>query len=148
MKSSLALTLSNGAATRYEDFCFDSFFEADGIPYGVNAAGIWRLDDPGGHVDARVDLGRLDFGTSKRKHLPAIWLEAASPKPLAVVVSCPQGRFDYKTREAYPEMRTRRVDCGKGLRANFYDIAIGNICGAPFALINVEAGADAQQRRI
>ncbi|MDR3159946.1 MAG: hypothetical protein LBU11_13300 [Zoogloeaceae bacterium] len=144
----ISMSLPHLAVTRYEDYAFTSFFERAGVPYGVNERGVWRLDDAKGRVAARVDFGKLDFGGLKLKCLVALYLESASPKPLAVGVGCSQGRFEYLARNAGEELRARRVDCGRGLRGTAYDLELVNPRGESFTLACVEALLATGNRRI
>jgi hypothetical protein len=144
----LTTLISSGASTRYEDFPFNSFFELNGIPYGVADDGLYRLDDKHAPVDARIDFGRTDFGTGQFKRLRNVWLGVACDIPMALEVSNPHGFFVYEARRGDPKLQQQRVDCGLGLRANWYDLILFNQDGAEFELASLEANVETLKRRI
>jgi hypothetical protein len=54
----------------------------------------------------------------------------------------------YEARSSAAEMRIQRVDPGRGLRANWYDLSIYNTEGADFTLASVSFAPVASGRRI
>jgi len=138
------LNLENNAATRYEGLPITSTAQG----YVTMPDGLYRLAGAG-EVDAHVDLGKKDFGGENLKHLPACYLGAASDTPMELRVTTPDHEdYRYEARSCSTDMRIQRVDPGKGLRANWYDLAIYNTEGSDFTLASVSFAPVASGRRI
>lgn len=139
------LNLENNAATRYTGYGFTS----TSGDYGTKADGIYELSATG-KVDASVNLGKENFGAEEKKALPAIYLGVQSETPMMVTVTTPKdGSYDYTARSCNgDDLELHRVDPGKGLRANWYDLTISNTDGSDFTLASVSFAAAASTRRI
>lgn len=138
------LNLENGAATRYEDWPVSSSSRG----YATMPDGLYLLSGSG-KVDANVDLGKTDFGSENLKAMPACYLGAASDTPMELRVTTPdQEDYRYEARSSSTELRIQRVDPGKGLRANWYDLSIYNTEGSDFTLASVSFAPVASGRRI
>lgn len=138
------LNLENNAATRYEGWPVTS--SARG--YATLPDGIYLLDGTGA-VDAHVDLGREDFGSENMKALPACYLGVSSDAPMELRVTTPDHEdYRYDARTSSTELRIQRVDPGRGLRANWYDLSLYNTEGSEFTLASVSFAPVASGMRI
>jgi hypothetical protein len=142
------LNVERMAATRYTNFDFTSLSGA----YGTKADGLYELagtDDNGTNIDWRIDLGKQDFGVENLKHLPAVYVGAASDEPLILVVTLPDGtEYEYPARSCSDAIEIHRVDLGKGLWENWYGLALKNERGSSVTLASVSFAPVASGRRI
>jgi len=136
------VNLENMAATQYMGFDFTSISGE----YGTAPDGIYKLNDTGA-VSYVVRFGRENFGTEALKHLPAAYLGVDSEEPMQLRVQLP-GDIDYtySARSSGTETKIQRVDPGKGLRANWYDLSL--IGESDFTLASVSFAPVASTRRI
>lgn len=138
------VNLENGATTQYANYPVIS--ESRG--YGLTTGGLYSLAGTGA-VDAHVSLGKNAFGTEAQKHLPACYLGVASETPMELRVTTPDDEdYRYEARSCDAAMRLQRVDPGKGLRANWYDLSLYNTEGSDFTLASVSFAPAASGRRI
>ncbi len=138
------LNLENNAATQYTDWPATSYSRGN----ITTATGLFEVDGTGS-VDAHISLGKNDFGAENLKHLPACYLGVSSDTPMELRVKTPDGtEFRYEARSSATEMRIQRVDPGKGLRANWYDLSLHNTDGSTFTLASVSFAPVASGRRI
>ena len=136
------VNLDTKAATRYADYGFDSISGA----FATKSDGIYQIDTDD-EVEWSVSLGRQDFGSETFKHLPAVYLGVACEVPLTLRVQTPdEVDFSYTARGAGPDLQMQRVDPGKGLRANWFDLQLSGL--DPFTLASVSFAAPASPRRI
>lgn len=135
------LNLDNRATTSYSDFDLSSVSGR----YATKVDGIYDLAG-NGHVPYSAELGRFNFGSEALKSLPAVYVGAASEDPMQLRVKTTGGDFTYQARFCSSELEIHRIDPGKGLRANWYDLSlIGN---ADFTLASVSFAPVASTRRI
>lgn len=134
------MNLDTKAATRY-DWTFTSTSGA----YGTKSDGLYLMEGTG-DVAWSVDFGKENFGSEQKKRLPAIYLGCASERPIKVRVKTPQHDFTYTARSCSDELKEHRVDPGKGLQANWFNLSIEESCD--FTLASVSFAPVASNRRI
>lgn len=144
------VNLENKAATQYTW----GIASASGR-YGTRADGIYSMDgedDAGEPIESLVGLGRQDFGAEEIKRLPAVYVGAICEQPLQLRVVCdgPGGMMDYgySARTSSDSLRNHRIDPGKGLVANWFDLSLSNITGADFSIASIAFAPIASTRRI
>ena len=138
------MNIERMAATQYADYDFTSMSGN----YATGAAGFYDLDSTGA-VDAHVSLGKNDFGIENLKRLPACYLGASSDTPMELRVTTPDDEdYQYDARSCGTDIRIHRVDPGKGLYSNWYDLALYNTEGSDFTLASVSFAPVASGRRI
>ena len=138
------MNLDRGATTQYVGFDFNSFAGE----YGLKSDGLYALSGGTG-VDAVIGLGKTDFGSEELKHLPAAYLGVDAPEPMVLVVSVPNGmNYSYTARSSGEDLQIQRIDPGRGLRANWYDLSVYNTEGSDFTLASVSFAPVASGRRI
>lgn len=138
------MNLENSAVSRYVDYDLTSVSGS----FSTKTDGLYLLT--GDHaIDAHIDLGKDDFGDSSLKRLPALYLGVSSETPMELRVTTPEHEdYRYEARSCAEEMRIQRVDPGKGLRSNWYDLSIYNTDGSNFTLAAVSFAPLASVRRI
>lgn len=137
------VNLGTGATTRYDGFNFTSY----NATHGTKADGLYVIGADVA-VDASIDLGNENFGVEQEKRMPAIYLGASSEQPLVVTVGAVGGTaYDYPARSSSETLDVHRVDPGKGLRGNWFNIVIENN-GDEFKLASVSFAPVASNRRI
>lgn len=144
--TTFCINKTTGATTSLTGYSFNSMFKAsDGKYYGVKADGIYLLE---GKADASVDLGDVGFGTSAEKRMSAAYAGCQSSEPLVLEVTQCGDTYEYPARNAPDCLDVVRFDLGRGLRANYYGIAVKNQSGADFTIDSVELLAAPTSRRI
>ena len=138
------MNLDRGATTQYVGFDFNSFAGE----YGLKADGLYALTG-GGDVPWLVDCGKQDFDDEHKKHMPAIYLGAASSEPLSVRIQTEEGDdYTYSARSCSDTLQMHRVDPGKGLRSNWFELSLLSETGIDFTLASVSFAPVASGRRI
>ena len=136
------VNLETKALTTYSDWDFTSVSGN----YGTKADGIYLLNTTG-DVPWSVGFGKQDFGAENLKHLPAVYLGINSDEPVTLTVGLPDGTtYDYDARSSSTDMQIQRVDPGKGLRANWFDLTLSGT--SDFTLASVSFAPTASTRRI
>lgn len=136
--------LDSYATTQYTGYAFTSISGT----YATGPAGIYDLAATGAQ-DAHISLGKEDFGSENLKHLHACYLGVASETPMELRVSTPDDEdYRYEARSSSTSMRIQRIDPGKGLRANWYDLSLYNTEGSDFTLASVSFAPAKSGRRI
>lgn len=139
-----SMNLENKAVTTYDDWAFTS---ASG-KYGTKLDGIYQIDTAD-VVSATVSFGKHDFGSEMRKTMPAVYLGAKSGAALNMRIKTPEGMdYTYQARSFSTDLQLHRVDPGKGLRANWFDLELTNTAGGDFTLATVSFAPTETTRRI
>lgn len=138
------MNLENGAITRYENYGVVSISRG----YGTTVDGLYLLSGTSA-VDSTIDLGKENFGAENKKVLLAAYIGAASSEPLVLSVTIPDGtEYEYPARSCSDTIEIHRIDVGKGLRENWYGLALRNDRGSSFTLASVSFAPVASGRRI
>lgn len=146
-----SVNAETGASAAYEDYPFNSFATFGGRHFGAASDGIYELvggDDAGAPIQAHMNLGKRNFGSSMLKAMPYAYLGVASDGLMVVRVTTEGASYTYKARAASAEMQTQRVDFGRGLRANYFTLELMNEDGADFDLDAIELAVTPLTRRI
>lgn len=117
-----SLNVENRALTRYDDWDFTSLSKT----YGTKADGLYQIVPEASEViQWSIDLGKHNFGTETLKHLPATYVGAASDAAVTLDVLTPTGdTYSYDARSYSDGLEVHRIDPGKGLRFNWYGLAL------------------------
>jgi len=125
-------------------------FSLNGKLFGIAPDGLYQLNGAG--TDAEVYTGLLDLKSQKIKHVPNIYITAASEQPMRVAVnSVSQGEevFEYEARPSTVETPApTRVKLGKGLRSTYFGVVIGNTGAAKTQVGDVSFVVAETDRRI
>lgn len=145
------VNVDTAAAWRYEGYGFNSFFKRDESYYGVAEDGVYLLegdDDAGADIDARLDTGRSNFGESKTKTLPSVYLAVASEDAMVLRVEADGQEYFYEARSSSADLKNHRVDVGRGLEGAHWSFSVLNKDGADFDLASLEFVPIVNKRRI
>jgi hypothetical protein len=143
------------AASEYQNYSFNSFSKIGQVYYGAKDDGIYRLGgatDDGEPINALVQSGLMDFGTSHYKSIPAVYLGVMSDGALALrVVTTEQG---VRTENWYSSninndlAASDRIVLGKGLRSRYWEFTLTNVDGADFDVHQIEMIPVVLERRL
>lgn len=145
------VNLDNAATSQYDDYAFNSFFTRDGRHYGVAEDGIYLLegdDDAGAPIQALAELGLSDFGTSRAKLVPSLYLGVASTGAMVVKVVADGQEYYYTARSSSTDLKNHRVDTGRGLKGVNWSFTVLNQNGGDFDLASIEFVPLETKRRI
>lgn len=139
-----------GASSQYENYGFNSFYEDDGKYYGVADDGIYLLDgstDEGFDIDALVEFARSDFGLSKKKTVPNVYLGVSSTNKVLLKVEADGRSYTYEASSSSEVLKTHRVTTGKGLNGNYFSFTLLNE-GGDFDLESITFSPIQMSRKI
>lgn len=152
-----ACGLDGAGSTSYGNFGFNSYARIGDHCFGARDDGLFLLEgdtDAGEAIPASIGLGQLELSSKSIKLLEAIYVGMSGSKPLVMSLGIPADDgvqvvfFDYQTRGSGPSLIKRRVDAGRGLRANYFEVELFNIDGADFAIDTLEFLVADTSRRI
>lgn len=131
---------SNTASSQYEQYGFNSFFTRDGKAYGVANDGIYLLEgntDNGTMIEALAEMGRSNFGSPQMKRVTNVYLGVDSDKTMYLKVNADNQEYIYEMRNNSEDINNKRVDIGRGLKGNYWNMTLLNRDGADFKLASV-----------
>lgn len=131
------VNIDTGASGQYDGYGFNSFFEEDGICYGVAEDGIYQLDgttDSGQDIDALLEIGKSNFGIQEEKKIINVYAGVRSDNTMLLKVDADGESYIYEARRANDELSNTRFDVGKGLKGNYYNFTLLNNEGGDFEL--------------
>jgi hypothetical protein len=133
------------ASTQYQNYNFNSFAKLGNKYYGAMDEGIYLLegdDDDGDEINALVQSGYLDFGTSHYKSIPSVYVGAKSDGDMMLrVVTTEHGVREenwYSTNINNDLAASDRITLGKGLRSRYWEFTLTNVDGADFDVHQIE----------
>lgn len=145
------VNLDTNAASQYDGYAFNSFFTRDGRHYGVAEDGIYLLegdDDAGAPIQALAELGLSNFGTSRAKLVPSLYLGVASTGAMVVKAVADGQAYYYTARSSSTDLKNHRVDTGRGLKGVNWSFTVLNQNGGDFDLASIEFVPLETKRRI
>jgi len=138
------VNLETKAATQYSDWDFTSISGG----YGTKADGIYTMDTDG-PVDAVAGFGKLNFGTEAKKYLPNVYAGVACEEPMMLRVQAPGDvDYTYEANGCSEDLQIQRIDPGKGLEANWFELSLMNQEGADFTLASISFAPATTSRRV
>ena len=133
------LNLENRAATTYTGWPFSSFSRG----YGTMPTGICTLTS--GNAEWSVDFGKVDLGNAQLQHLPNAYLGVESSDVMQLIVN---DDYTYPARRFDEDLKTQRIDVGKGLRGTWFHLKLTGTDGADFRLESIDFIPATTKRRI
>jgi hypothetical protein len=144
-----AVNTRTGAVTEYENWVFNSFAPM-GVKYlGANSSGVYELngpDDNGAQIIADLMGGQMQIGGSKFTAFKSAYLGVRGGGGFVLKLVSGDGKtftYDVSTQD----MRTSRVNMGKGLRARYFAYELTST-GQDFDLDSIEFVPLISTRRI
>jgi hypothetical protein len=139
------------ASVQYENYGFNSFFQQGGAYYGVANDGIYELaggTDAGDPIQAYLNLGRSNLGVQGVKHMPSVYIGAASDGKLILRTDTDGVVRYYRARVSTADLTQQRVDIGRGVRGTFWELEVINENGDDFDLADLTLLPVALDRRV
>ena len=146
-----AINTRTTGVTEYRNFVFDSFAQVGRRSFGANADGLFELDgddDAGEPILADLLSGFMQVGGSKFTAFKCAYLGLNSKSGNFVLKLITGDDQTYIYALTAKDMRTTRVNFGKGLRSRYFRFELQNIDGADFDLNSIEFLPLVSQRRI
>jgi len=140
-----AVNISNAETTRYLNYNFDSIVRLVGQYYGVRADGLYLLegsDDNGTPIDAKIKTKDIDFGTSRHKRVPYMYLDTESQTKVTTEV---EGKSVASYNSGFGG---RRTQLAKGPKGRYWAFEVTNINGDAMILGSLEAHAEVLRRKV
>lgn len=134
------LNLTTKAITR-----FDDAYTSVSLGYGTRSDGLYRID-AGKPAEWEIALGKDNFGTDAEKTMPAVYVGAKSGNPVSLRIQTPEDDYTYSARSCSDQLKIHRIDPGKGLIANWFDLTLQG--DSDLTLATVEFAVVASTRRI
>lgn len=136
------INYETNAPYRFYRFPANAMCRFKGKTYVSNFAGVYEVTgetDNGQKINSQVTLPKSNFGDSRNKRIPEVYLGVRSTgkMQLKVVANSDAARY-YALNTGSDYVRGSRATVGKGLEANYWQLAVANIDGAPFALDSLE----------
>jgi hypothetical protein len=147
----LVVNLEGFGNTSYSAFDFNSFARLGNRYLGAGEAGVVELDgnsDNGVPIAAHIHLGEKDFGNVQRKTVAECYVGMAGEDSLILRVTAEGRAFSYRTRGYSDSLRQQRVDIGKGLKANYFELELFNHEGSDFEVDTLQLQVADLQRKI
>ena len=144
-----AMNLANDGVTDYSNYPFEFIQRFEGKYYGFNANGAYLLegvDDDGTAIDCGVELPPLDFGSSRLKRLPYVYVGCDSPGKLKVTATVDEETAISVTTGH--NGRNRRAKIPKGLVGRFWSPAIHNLNGNALKVDSIELLPSVLRRKV
>ena len=134
-----AVNMKNGGITEYTNFAFD-FFGMLGSQYvGANGSGLYLLDgadDDGSPIAAKLEIPPRDFGTTKLKTLPYVYMEASSAAGLKVTSTADETTSVAAMTQTIG--RNRRAKLARGVKGVQWAVTVENTNGEKFAIDSID----------
>lgn len=140
-----------GSTTRYENYDFTRYIRIDGFNYGVKSDGVYLIGgetDDGLEVRSSMDFGKKNFGSTAHKMLRGAYVGLESNGGMQLRVVDDTGVPYFYKLAASDGLNTKRVDLGRGLKANYYSLQLYNEGGADFDIADIEFEVAESTRRI
>lgn len=144
-----AVNATTGALSTYQNFGFKQFATVAGETYAITDNGLFRLTgdtDNGDLLNASIDFGASDFGTSQLKRVSSVYAGVATDGEAYIRVIADEGQeLVYR---AVAEHSESRVKTAKGLAARHWRVRL-ELTDASYAdLDNLEIEIGVSQRRL
>ncbi len=153
------LNAKTKAPSQYTNFPFESLATFQGRSFGAGEGGIFELagdDDAGEDIVASIRTGLMDWGNSRKKRVPDVYIgySGTGRIVLKVVTTTDTGE---KVQDWYlqnadartgTETRTGKFDLGRGLASRFWSFELANKAGGTLDLASIEFRRLILDRRI
>lgn len=145
------VNMDTQASAQYDDYGFNSFFRRGNDYYGVANDGIYKLSgttDAGSPIDAFAAFVRTTLGIQSVKHVPTVYVGAASDGALVLRVDVDGVARYYKARTSSTPLNNHRVDIGRGARGVYWEFDLLNQNGDDFDVADITLLPVVRDRRI
>lgn len=145
------VNMDTRASAQYDDYAFNSFFRRGDDYYGVANDGVYKLrgnTDAGAPIDAFAAFVRTTLGIQSVKHIPTMYIGAASDGALVMRVDVDGVARYYKARTSSENLTNHRVDIGRGARGVYWEFELMNRDGGDFDVADITLLPVVRDRRI
>lgn len=148
------LNLRRGALTEYNNFTYNSFAQFNGQLLAASSDGLFALDntdtDDGEDIDASVITAQTDFGSTKLKRVPRLYVgyKSAGDMELHTITSEDGTRKYLLTRNGIAGIQHRRVPMNRGPKTRYWQFGIANRDGADFLIESLSAYPENVARKV
>jgi hypothetical protein len=146
LRKAVVMNVSHGGVSEYPNFPFNSFGYFNGIYFGANSSGIFRLDaasDSGTFINAEVRIPLQDLRIPHPKHLREAWLTFRSDGDIALVIQVEEDTVWTNTVTFLKKkLHEQRAKIARGLSGRFIAAGIRNIDGSDFDLDTMRVVVD------
>lgn len=143
-----AVNVITGALSEYRNFGFKQFARMSGDTYAITDSGLYRLGgegDDGQTLNAAIDFGSSDFGTSRSKRVNSVYAGISTDGGVYIRVSADDG--EEAIYRAIGDGVEQRVRTAKGLVGRHWRVRL-ELADASYAdLDNIEIEIGVSQRR-
>lgn len=144
-----AINTATGAVTEYGNFVFNSFARSGFKYVAASSSGLYELDgddDAGTDIVAAFKSGLAQFGASRFSMFKAAYLGMRGGGNVYLKLETGDGVV-YTYKVTTEDMRTTKVNLGKGLRARYFSFELTST-GQDFDLESIEFVPIVAQRRV
>lgn len=139
---SWAINYETNAPSRYDSLPANSMCVFNGKTYMACAAGIYEIgadDDAGRPIHASATVAQTNFGSTKNKRIPYVYvgMRSSGAMQLKVIANNQSDRY-YALNAIGGAVRGSRADLGKGLEGQYWQFRIDNVAGSDFELDSIE----------
>lgn len=144
-----AVNAVTGALSTYRNFGFKQFATVRGETYAITDSGLYKLTgdtDNGDLLNASIDFGASDFGTSQLKRVSSVYAGVNTNGDVYIRMTADEGQE--RIYKAITEPNECRVKTAKGLAARHWRVRL-ELTDASYADIdNLEIEVGVSQRRL
>ena len=146
-----AINTRTSAVTEYQEFVFDSFAQVGRKVMAGDATGLYELNgetDAGSTIVADILSGFMQVGGSRFTAFKAAYLGLSSKSGQFVLKLITGDGQTYVYAVTAQNMRTTRVNLGKGLKSRYFRFELINADGMDFSMNAIEFIPLVMQRHI
>jgi hypothetical protein len=146
-----AVNAKTFAASRYENFNFNSFARFDGKYFALANDGLHVLSgksDNGSEIKARVTTGNVKVSGNMLSRIEDAYLICKNDGTVTVRVFANGEKYDYKLTKTSDFMDESRVKLGKGRKAALWQFELESDGGSSFDIESVKIYPLALSRRV
>lgn len=122
------VNIETGASSQYDSYGFNSFaVTSNGKQLACAEDGIYQVNDTISATDTvstLIQFAKTNFGSGQSKYLHEVWIGGYSADKLIIKTVTEQGTFYYTARSNTTSSNVNRVDLGKGVISNYWDITL------------------------
>lgn len=116
------MNIDSGATSVFLDYGFNSFIELGGATYGVNASGIWNIQETDAIVPASgIDYGLSSFGSPRKKRIPHFYAAVASTGRIMLRLLVDGAKAEYFALSNTNYVEPNKINTGRGFYAVFWN---------------------------
>lgn len=153
----IVVNLANATHSRYTNYDFHAFLEADGEICGVNATGVVALtgeaDFDGAQIDTALVTPVADMDTSQLKRISDAYLQVRTAGSMKLAVAVDEVEIAVDLPFAAPNRgsagpRQLRCKLPRGAKGTTWQLKVSNMDGCRFEAFNLRVAPIASNRSI